>query len=294
MSTNQTPFARAVNSFLSHTIQTESKYMDVVEAMFEMETSFPMEWTKNFLLTNGEEKTSLIETTFRKLELEGYEDLLFKASKENKLEKGDDAARVEKETAQKKVHALHMMLKQVAYALCFLQLSKATKVKLINGRCKYLVDDGWEGGKKGESFNTLKAEGIKLANEQGWKAETKKQINHVSGQHTPSGPAGAAVSLTDTATKVVQSSGMIQPQAPNGASAFTQVCQALRTMLKTKPAEKMTESEQTELRHTERALIKYVFGDKSGKVDLEAIMAAYEDVALRQITQSPEDRKQVA
>lgn len=303
---NQTPFAKAVSSFLSHTIQTESKYCDVFVAMLEMEATFSEEWTAKFLKTSGEEKTEMLESTFRKIELEGYEKLLETAK--DKLGKDASAeAKVAKEDAQKRTHALNMMLKTVAFALAGFQLAKVSKYEVKKGgRIRYVVQGAWEGGHKGESFSTLVSLGKARAVEANWTSAPKKQVNHVSGQPVPNGAAGSPVSSVETADKVVQSNGMIQPQAPNGKTAFVQVCEALRIMLKTKAADKLTESEQSELRNTERALVKYVFGDTKGKVDLDALFCAYEDDASesyklikgkkpsRQVSENPEDRREVA
>jgi hypothetical protein len=279
---NKTPFGKAISSFLNHAVQTETKYLDVLVAMFEMKTTFTKEWTERFLKTSGKEKTGIIETTFRGLELEGYEALLTAAKAEVKTTASKEEHDT-KEDAQRKTNALKTMLKTVAFALAGLHLSNVTKCEVKKGgRVRFLIGGGWDGGLKGYSFSTIVSLGKDRAKEAGWvEDEPKGQVNRTSGQKESHGPASPGQSAVETAETVVASEGANQPQQPNGNTAFTQICQALRTMLKVKDHGRLSESEQKELRHTERALIKYVFGDTKGKVDLEALMFAYEEDAQK-------------
>lgn len=283
--TNQTPFAKAISGFLAHTQQTESRQCDVFIAMVDMETTFTKEWVERFLKTKGEDKTTLIETTFRSLELDGYDKLLEAAQTKLKRDASQDA-KIVKETAQKQVHALTVLLRTVTFALAGFRIKGITKYEVMKktGRVRYVLDGAWMGEHKGESLASLVTFGKREAAELGWVETPKQQVNHVSGQAVPNGAASPGTSSTETAETVVRTDGAGQPQAPNGNTAFMTTCQALRIMLKSKSLHLFTESEQKELRATERALIKHVWGNAKGRVDLEGIFCAYEEDAQEPVT----------
>jgi hypothetical protein len=293
--TNQTPFAKAISGFLAHTQQTESKQCDVFIAMVDMHTVFTAEWTKRFLTTSGKDKTDIIGTTFRELELEGYDKLLEAAQVKLAKDASQDA-RVIKENAQKQVHALTVLLRTVTFALAAFRIKDITKLEVKKGgRIRYVIDGAWEGGHKGESLSTLVAYGKREAIEAGWVETPKAQVNHVSGQAVSTGAASPGTSSAETTEAVVRTDGASLPQAPNGTTALMTTCQALRIMLKSMRS--YSEAEQKELIATERAVMKHMYGDDKGRVNLEDVFCAYEDSASTPVTlvkRSPKAVKQSA
>lgn len=284
MTTNSTPFAKAVSAFLEHSAQTESKYRDVFLSMLEMELTFSPEWTEKFLKTSGAEKTDMIESTFRKIELEGYDQLL-ETSREKLKKDATEADIVAKEQAQKKVHALNMMLKTVAFALAYFQLKGVEKHdKKPGGRLAYVIDGAWISHKRGESFNAIVQEGREEARKAGW---TTPQANHVkspsSGQVATTGPASEGTSVADTVNKVVSTGGMVQPN-----NALVQTCDAIGTILSTRNYHQLKVEEQTSIIQLCYTLIPVVFADKTGKLDKEDLL---EWLANRE---QPQDTAQAA
>lgn len=263
--TNTTPFAKAVSAFLEHSVQTEGKYRDVFLSMLEMELTFSKDWTAKFLKTSGAEKTDMIESTFRKIELEGYDQLL-ETSREKLKKDATESDTVAKEQAQKKVHSLNMMIKTVACALAYFQLKGVEKHdKKPGGRLAYVIDGAWISHKRGESFNAIVQAGREEAKKAGW---TAPQTNHVSspssGQVATTGPASEGTSTADTANKVVSTGGMVQPN-----NALVQTCDAIGTILKTRDFMKLRPDEQNAVIQLCYDLIPVVFADKSGKIDQE-------------------------
>lgn len=266
---NQTPFAKAVANFLNHSMQSESKYADVFVAMLEMETTFDKGWAEKFLKTSGPDKTDMIESTFRRIELEGYEQLL--EDSRIKLNKQTDASdRITKEQAQKKVHSLNMMLKTVAFAVAGFKLMGVEKYeKRANGRVAYQVGGGWVEHKRGESFNTLVATGKEKAKEAGW-TETPKQTVHKA---VSEGAASKGTSVAQTAEDLIKSGGML----PSG-TAFSGMCKGLMIALRNKESmAKLSDSEVSALRDLENEVIHFVYADDNGVIDVDCLAEQYGD-----------------
>lgn len=262
--TNTTPFIKAIEGFLAHAEQTDSKYMSVLLAMNQSEVSFPKEWTEKFLKTNGEDKSDMIDSTFRRLELPGYAEL-HATAKERLNKDASEADQVAKEVAQKKLHSLFMMLKDVAVALAFFQIKNVTNVTpKAGGRVAYVVDGAWcSQSKKGESFNSLKAAGREAAKEAGW-IEVKSTPRTPNGQTVSVGAATDGTSTAQEVNKVNASGGAIQP-----VGVVKHAAEAIKRVLETKPLAKMADDEQNALVQLCYDLCSQVFADKSGMVDLE-------------------------
>jgi len=262
--TNTTPFIKAIEGFLAHVEQTDSKYMNVLLAMYESEVSFPKDWTEKFLKTSGEDKSGMIDSTFRRLELPGYVEL-YDTAKEKLGKDAKEAEQVAKEQAQKKLHSLFMMLKDVAVALAFLQIKGATKLTpKPNGRVAYVVDGAWcSQSRKGESFNSLKAQGREAAKEAGW-IETKSSPRTPNGQSVSVGAATDGTSTAQEVDKVNRSGGAIQP-----VGVVKHAADAIAKVLETKPLAKMADDEQNALVQLCYRLASQVFADKNGQVDLD-------------------------
>jgi hypothetical protein len=262
--TNTTPFIKAIEGFLAHAEQTDSKYMNVLLAMNQSEVSFPKEWTEKFLKTSGEDKSDMIDSTFRRLELPGYAEL-HATAKERLNKDASEADQVAKEVAQKKLHSLFMMLKDVAVALAFFQIKNVTNVTpKAGGRVAYVVDGAWcSQSKKGESFNSLKAAGREAAKEAGW-IEVKSTPRTPNGQTVSVGAATDGTSTAQEVNKVNASGGAIQP-----VGVVKHAAEAIKRVLETKPLAKMADDEQNALVQLCYDLCSQVFADKSGMVDLE-------------------------
>jgi hypothetical protein len=262
--TNSTPFIKAIEGFLSHVEQTDSKYMNVLLAMHQSEVSFPKEWTEKFLKTSGEDKSGMIDSTFRRLELPGYVEL-HNAAKEKLSKDATEASQVAKEIAQKKLHSLFMMLKDVAVALAFLQIKGVTNVTpKAGGRVAYVIDGAWcSQSRKGESFSSLKASGREAAREAGW-IEVASKPRTPNGQTVSVGAATDGTSTAQEVNKVNASGGAIQP-----VGVVKHAAEAISRVLETKPLAKMADDEQNALVQLCYKLVHQVFADKYGNVDLE-------------------------
>lgn len=249
--TNLTPFAKAVTAFLGHELQSESKFADVLLAMVEMETTFAPDWTEKFLKTSGTDKTDMIQSTLRKVELPDYNEML--EALENKLAKNASIEdKIERERLSRRNHSLNMMVKQVAYALAGLQLRNAVKCKKVLGSriAFYNEKDGtWNDMRRGDSFRQLVEDGKKLAKEHGWLPTTKDDVNS---NKPSSGPA---------------SEGTV--------SVLTQLHNSLAKVLKGKTEEDLSESDQEALRQIEALVIKFQYATEDGQVDTECLADQY-------------------
>lgn len=255
--TNLTPFVKAVQAFMGHEEQSQSKFADVLLAMVEMESSFGIDWTEKFLKTSGSDKTDMIYSSLRKVELPDFENML--EIVENKLPKNADREQVlERERTQAKLQSLNMMIKQVAYALAGLQLRSATKCKKVKGSriAFYMADQGtWNDMRNGDSFRQLVADGKDLAKEKGWLPTTKADVN----SSKPSEGAASAPSV----------------------SALTQLHHSLSKLLKGKTSEDLSEADIEALRQIESLVIKFSYADDEGHVDAECLADYYRDEVRR-------------
>lgn len=256
--TNQTPFVKAVEAFLNLKSQENGKYAEVFKAMVDMPTTFPSDWTHNFLVTSGPEKTELLESTFRKLEFPGYTDLLAKAqAKLEKPVKDEDAAA--KQDAFNKVQALHTMLKTVVKPLAYYHLKNATAVRLLKGRVQFRIEDTWEGGKTGYTFNDCITLGTKAAKEAGWVSEAQAKVNT---SKPSTGAASEGGSLTEDVAK-------------GGRQALRSMCISLRAMLETVKPEQLSESEQQAMVELETAMLQFQYPGEGGHVDAQTLYETY-------------------
>jgi hypothetical protein len=259
--TNQTSFTKAVVDFLSHASQTDGKQVKVLAAMLEMETSFDLEWAKKFHTATGKDKTAMIHFV-----LGGNDGLLpiFDELLETSKQKGKDVDKEEKEKAQNKVKALENLIRSAAFAVAFFRVKQITEWELTKAnRIRYVLPGNKHfEDKNGETFKSLAAIGRETTTEEKWTAPV------VSAGKVSSGAASEGSSVSETVEKM-------ETTGNKYAGAFVQMANGTANLIEAKKLDELSESEQQALRRLEQVLIRKIFADSKGVVDVKLIAELY-------------------
>lgn len=180
----------------------------------------------------------------------------------------------EKEKASNKLKALENLIRSCAVAISFFHLKPVAEYETTKGnRIRYAVKskDGsnliWD-SKTGETFKSLKALGQELI-------EKAKWVSPATSAGKTTGNSGNAGTAASTAVSIVDLAEKAKATDNKFPDAFVQLCSSVCTLLDVKPLDQLSENEQKAFRNLEMTVIRKVFGDAKGVVDVGLINELY-------------------
>lgn len=269
MPTNATPFASLMQEVYSQHDKTEALSFKVLLACYDMEATIDLVWLEGY--HKADNKVEMLEALISELSPD-YEAIVETATLTKKDLASDPSARMrqvaDKESAQAKRKAAQNMMRLVLTALvimreCTLVSDKYTlnARKRLEFTWKTAAGEVQTFGKPGQTFNDMVAMGNGRVIDKGWKKAPK--------QKTTNGPAQTLVENGQAKISLANS----------GSKAFEDSLRAIIVLIEKTELATVSDEAMKAFTDLEKLIIKRIYGDTKGHVDMDMIRDNYTKVA---------------
>lgn len=269
-------FAIAMSDVFALNAKVEGTSVKLLQAMYDSEVTFHLDWLKDFAKAGGKDKTAMLDKVLSDM-VPSYADMLDIIS--IKLSEFNDATQrakmaEKKADAQRKLKTAQNTLRNVTKALTFLRLGPGntaddgkvkhmpvTKIDVKNGKVRFATEEGWFSGSY-SSIADLTKFGENCIRDMNWTS---------AGTPRAGNAASNASSVKAVADKAKATGGYFQ-------GAINDLSKAIIGILGNISYDKLSESELESLRNLETALITKVYADDKGFIDLDVLSDTFDAV----------------